>query len=741
MKKFRTILVLSLLYACLLCVEKPRIMQQLVNFQLQNVANAEIGEPSERDQYITRTVCFLMQKEHISEQSVNEELAQRTVLNFLKVLDPQKMYFYQSDVDYFHNQESKMPDLFKNGDIRLAYVMFKTYLARLDERVSMIQEALEQPMDFTVDETMTVKPEKLNYPKNRKEAAERVRLRVKYDMLLLQVENMRSAQTPEKTDADVSKTPAAETPDANAPAVETPAANAPVADAKAEEPKTPEELYKAHQEKLQKRYSSFQKRMHQLDDDEVLEFYLSAMTNAYDPHSSYMSPSTLENFEISMSLGLQGIGATLSSEDGYVTVKHLVPGGPADKEGSLKINDKISGVAQNEDGPMEDVVDMKLDDVVKKIRGKANTVVRLDVIPEDGGPHRIVRIIRSNIELKDSEAKGTVFEAGKKADGTPYKVGVINLPSFYLDMQAARFGEGKSSTRDVQRILEGFNQQKVDAVVLDLRNNGGGSLQEALSLTGLFIDRGTVVQVRDSQNEVRPHKDPAAGVVWNGPLVVVINKLSASASEILAGAIQDYNRGLIIGDVTTHGKGSVQTVDDLGPRLFGSNSLKLGALKVTIQQFYRPLGDSTQHRGVESDIVIPSITTHMDIGESDLDYSLPFDKIAPQIITKWNNGPNSSMIQNLAALSQKRVAANEEFQKLQKKIQFYCGIKDRDFVTLNLAKFMEERADVLKDEEEKLDDKLTSDANEITRDYYMDEVLAIMVDYIQALNNAAPKSI
>lgn len=717
MKKFKVIFALVLLYACLLCVESPRITRLFVDCGLQATANAEVTEPARRDEYITTFVSALMQKEHISERSLDAELSERTLTVFLKMLDPQKLYFYQSDIDAIRKIEPQLGDLFRKGNIKLAYVVFKTYLNRLDERVRMMQEELEKPIDFTLDESMMTEPEKLTYPKNRAEAQERVRLRVKYDMLILQVDDLKKEQkkaTDEKSENTDEK------------ATET---------VKKDEPKTPEEKYKANQEKLQKRYTSFQKRMHQLDNDELLEFYLTAMANSYDPHSSYMSSSTLENFEISMSLGLQGIGATLSSEDGYVTVKHLVPGGPAEKEGSLKINDKICSVGQDEDGPMEDVVDMKLDDVVKKIRGKAGTTVRLEVIPEDGGANKIIRIVRSNIELKDSEAKGTVFEAGKKPTGEAYKIGVINLPSFYLDMQAARSsGEGKSSTRDVKRILEDFRAQGVDSVVLDLRNNGGGSLPEAISLTGLFIDRGCVVQVRDSRNKIQSHRDMVPGVSWNGPLVVVINKLSASASEILAGAIQDYNRGLIIGDKTTHGKGTVQTVDYLDQRLFGTGGMKLGALKVTIQQFYRPLGDSTQNKGVLSDIELPSITTHMDIGEADLDYPLDFDQIPAQEIAKWTGGgPTSEMIQALAEKSKARVAQDAEYQKLDKKIQFYCRIKDREAVTLNMDKFMEERADVLQDEEEKLDEKLSADANEIKRDYSMNEILSIMVDYMEAL--------
>lgn len=739
MKKFKVILVLALLYAGLLSIESERIASFFRTCDLENTLSAEVTEPTKRDGDVAMVVRYLMQNAHISERTLDQELSRRTIEGFLKTLDPQKLYFYESDINTIKKAEPILGDLFKKGDVRLAYVVFKTYLARLNERVDMMVQALEQPMDFTVDESLKIKPEIISYPKNQSEARERVRLRVKYDMLLLQVDDLKSDKKESEKSLKAENGNESANVNANA-AANANAGNENAANAQKEEaPKTPEEKYQANKDKLRRRYTSFQKRMQQLDGEELLELYLTAMTNSYDPHSSYMSPSTLENFEISMSLGLQGIGATLSSEDGYVTVKHLVPGGPAEKEGSLKVNDKICGVGQNDDGPIEDVVDMKLDDVVKKIRGKANTVVRLEVVPADGSANKIIRIVRSNIELKDSEAKGVVFEVGQKADGTPLKVGVIDLPSFYLDMQAARtFGEGKSSTRDVKRILDDFNVQGVDAVVLDLRNNGGGSLPEAISLTGLFIDRGCVVQVRDSRDKIQSHQDRNGGVAWNGPLVVVINKLSASASEILAGAIQDYGRGLIVGDKTTHGKGTVQTVEYLNPQLRGAmnalNSEKLGALKVTIQQFYRPLGASTQNKGVCSDIEIPAITTHMDLGEADLDYPLDFHQIPAQDIVKWQIGaPNAEIIQRLKAASDARVANDSEFQKLAKKIDFYCRIKDRETVTLNMEKFMAERADVLEDEEEELEEKLTTDANEIKRDFYMNEVLNIMADYVHLI--------
>ncbi|MDO4575922.1 MAG: carboxy terminal-processing peptidase [Planctomycetia bacterium] len=681
-------------------------------------AFGEVTEPSKRDRYITLTVTALMKREHISKRAIDAEMSERTLSNMLKMLDPQKIYFYQSDVDTFASQQTKLGDMFRNGEIKIAYVIFKTFLARVDERVAVIQELIRMPMDYTVDEELVTDRDVLTYPKTAAEARERLRKRVKYDFLLLQMDDYKDV----KKDGKKEETPK----EKEAPKAE-------------EAPKTPEQKHQEYVEKLSKRYSSFARRMHQLDNDELLEMYLTAMTTSFDPHTSYMAPSTLENFDIAMRLELEGIGATLTSEDGYVVVKHLVPGGAAEKEGTLKVDDKISGVGQGEDGAIEDIVDMKLDDVVKKIRGKKDTIVRLEVLPATGGAKKIVKIVRSKIELKDSEAKGEVFQAGKKADGTPYKIGVINLPSFYMDMAGARSGSSdyKSTTRDVRKILEGFNQQGVDAMILDLRTNGGGSLPEAINLTGLFIDEGTVVQVKDPFGNIMPYKDTEMGVVWDKPMVVVINKLSASASEILAGAIQDYQRGLIVGDKTTHGKGTVQTLIDIGNVLFQSASkLKLGALKVTMQQFYRPLGDSTQNRGVESDIEIPSITTHMDIGEADLDYAMPFDKIESQPI-QLSGKTAPEIVATLREKSAKRIAANEEFQKLVRKIDFYKKMKDRKSVTLNQKRFLDERADMLDEEQENLEKKEMRSDNEIERDFYLDEVINITLDYMESLKGAA----
>jgi carboxyl-terminal processing protease len=380
---------------------------------------------------------------------------------------------------------------------------------------------------------------------------------------------------------------------------------------------------------------------------------------------------------------------------------------------------------------------MKLNDVVKKIRGKRGTVVRLEVEPKDGSGRKTVAITRDKIELKDSEARSEVIDWGKKADGSPYKVGVIQLPSFYMDMDGARLGlaDYKSTTRDVRRLLEDFKTKSVDAVVVDLRWNGGGSLTEAVNMTGLFIDQGPVVQVKGPDGRTQPYKDPEAGLVWEGPLVVMINKFSASASEIFAGAIQDYDRGIVIGDKSTHGKGTVQQLFDLGNALFRAAQVpNMGALKLTIQQFYRPGGDSTQNRGVVSNVELPSLTTHLDVGESDLDYALKFSKVDPLPHDDFHMF-NSQIVDGLRQRSANRIKDSDFFAKEERQIKRYEEQKDKKTVTLNKEQFLKERAELDSDKEQ---EKMFDDMNDPKRpvyemDGYGKEAMNITVDYLELL--------
>ena len=647
--------------------------------------------PRVQDRQIARVVSKMVSDEHLirGKQPLDDKISSRSLEQFIKAFDNRKLYFYQSDIDEFEKYKDKLDDMVRKGDISFAYLLFNRFIQRVDERVAVVDDLLKEDFDFTQDESLSTDWDKLPFSKDAAEAKDRWRRQLKYDLLVL------------KSDTE---------------------------NKKQEDPKV----------RLARRYHSFAKRMHQTDEDELLEIFLTSVTTSFDPHTTYMSPNSLDNFRILMSLNLDGIGAQLKMDDGYTVIDKIVAGGAAEKQGDLKVGDRVVSVGQGEEGEMVDVVDMKLNDVVKLIRGRAGTVVRLGVMPEAGGEIKTIKITRAKIELKDSEARGVIFEEGKQPDGSPYKVGVIDLPSFYMDMEAARNGgDFKSTTADVKKILDNFNKKGVDVLILDLRRNGGGSLTEAINLTGLFIDDGPVVQVKDPDGQVQHYDDLDRGEVWNKPLVVLTSKFSASASEILAGAIQDYHRGLIVGDTSTHGKGTVQSLLDLGPQMFRvQNPPNYGALKLTMQQFYRPNGDSTQKRGVLADVVLPSLTDHIaDISEADLDYAVEFDKVPAADFNKYDKvAPN--LLTEIKTLSQQRTGHSSDFAKLAKNIQRYLDQKTKKEIPLSEQKFLARRAelDSEKEEEKTFEHQEKGTEEVVKRDFYFNEALAVTLDYLRLLN-------
>jgi carboxyl-terminal processing protease len=676
-RKGRSPLVVAALLVALACGMLPFLSEG---------THADLQGPGAGERRVTLSVATLLQRLHLARRPLDDELSAACLDGFLKTLDPMKLHFLQADIDDFSKSRTEIDDQMKQGDIALAYQIFKRFLQRVEERNVVVDELLAAEHDFTVDEFMVTDRDLLNYPKDQTELRERWRKRIKYDLLVQKADDIDLAEA---------------------------------------------------KEKLKRRYHSYAKRMSQTDNDELMEMYLSAMSTGFDPHTTYMSASTLENFEISMRLELDGIGASLQYEDGYTVVHKIIPGGAADKDGRLKVEDKIVSVGQGPDGEMVDVVDMKLGDVVKYIRGKRGTIVRLGVIPGGTTKQEIYNVTRARIELTDSEARAEIITEGVKADGTPFKVGVIDLPSFYMDMAGARLGrpDYKSTTRDVRKILDDFEAKGVDAVMIDLRRNGGGSLTEAVNLTGLFIESGPVVQVKGFDGAVEPYDDRDAEMAYTGPLVVLTSKFSASASEIFAGAIQDYGRGIIVGDKTTHGKGTVQQLLDLGHQIFRiPNAPKLGALKITIQQFYRPSGDSTQERGVVSDIELPSLTTHLDVGEADLEHALAFNKVdeAPH---KRYGQVEKNTLDALIARSRARRTESEDFKKVQTSIERYLEQKKRKKVTLNEEKFLAERKELDADREQEKQFEELNDPNRpiVKQDYYFKEAAAITRDYVDAL--------
>ena len=531
--------------------------------------------PTARERMIARQVGSLLEEAHYSKLKIDDSLSPRVMDKFIDGLDGQRSYFLASDIAEFESHRLRFDDMIRTGDIEPAYLIFARYQQRNRERVQHALALLDREPDFALNESFEFDRESAPWAKDSAELDELWRKRVKNDAISLLLTNKSWAEA-----RDVLRT----------------------------------------------RYERVLKRADQVKPEEVFELFLNAYARTFDPHSSYFSPRNSEEYKIQMSLNYEGIGASLQLVDEYVTIMNLIEGGPAAAAGTLKINDRITAVGQGRDGSMTDVVGWRIDDVVQLIRGKGGTPVRLQILPAGaapGSPEKTVEFMRGKVTLEAQAAKKELktFRRGERE----YKVGVINVPGFYSDYDAQRAGEKdyRSTTRDVRKLIDELKKEGVDSIVMDLRGNGGGFLPEAQSLTGLFIDRGPVVQVQFSGGDKEVLDDDQSGVAYDGPLVVLIDRFSASASEIFAGAIQDYGRGVVVGQ-RSFGKGTVQ---NLVPLSRWSARPVNGQLTVTIGKFYRVTGESTQHRGVEPDVTLASPISLADIGESSLDDALPWDRI------------------------------------------------------------------------------------------------------------------
>ena len=654
----------------------------------------QIGGAQGPEQATVKLVADMITKYHISQKPLDDRISAMILQKFIKDLDSQKLYFLKSDIDGFARYRDQLDDLLKAGNVNFAHEVFKLYLQRLDERLAVAHQWIDAAHDFSLDESMMIDGEQVAWAPDVKELNDRWRKRVKYELLSLELDKVATDE--------------------------------------------------AHK-RLHKRYETIKRNAHDTEDNEVLEMFLSSVAHCFDPHSSYMSPQTVEDFQIQMRLSLQGIGAALRSEDGMTTVAQIVAGGAAEKDGRLKVGDKIVGVGQD-DGDFQDVIEMKLNRVVRLIRGERGTKVRLKVLRE-AGQTTMIELVRQTIELKSSEVKGEIIQTSERlgdVQGSPkYRIGVINIPSFYRDFSGAQQGKDdfKSTARDVAKVLADFKTNGgVDAVMVDLRMIGGGALSEAIEVTGLFIDQGPVVQVKEQNGKIKSHDDEEAGLVYGGPLVVVCNRLSASASEIFAAAIKDYGRGIVIGDKTTHGKGTVQNVMPVSSQMFKMipGGKDRGAVKLTINQFYRVNGDSTQHRGVESDVVIPSLIDNMDLGESFLDNALAFDHV-PAARHAQLPFVNAQLVGTLRDNSQKRIAVDPKFQQTLKDIDRYLARKSRKSVSLNEDNLRAEReedkaAKEVEKEEEEHETKSES-APVFAKTEYNNELLYITSDYTGLLKS------
>lgn len=615
-------------------------------------------------------VAQAMQNQHYSRHDFDDSYSKRMLDHYLDLLDYDHRFFLQSDVDQFRKDyESQLDDMILvNGDVTAAKKIYDIFKKRVQERVAKIQETLKsETFTFDGEDTVHITRKDLPWPKDEADA----------DVLWTGIlkNQILAERLSRQIKADREAEKAAES---------TPEERQQAADKKAKTEAKPQET---PEQKTAAVWDRFLRGLDENDDEDVVNLFLSSLASAYDPHSEYMSPSENENFHVGMKNSLVGIGALLSKKDDGVEIQGIVVGGPADKSGLLKERDKIVGVAQGKDGTMEDVRALKLQKIVDQIRGEEGSVVRLKIVPaSDPTLEKEISIVRTKVELKDKVASASLIETTK--DGQPLRLGWITLPAFYADMDTHESG----CTKDVRRLLERLMKENINGLVLDLRGNGGGSLDEAISLTGLFIKRGPVVQAVDWRREQPDYRNSRnAEPLYNGPLIVLTDKTSASASEILAAAIQDYGRGVIIGDESTFGKGTVQTIIDMKRVMpIFSDSSRAGSLKATIQKFYRIAGGSTQFKGVRSDVVLPQRIDAYEIGEDQLENPLPYDVIKPLNYPMAEHAPLP--IDELRTRSQARVAKEPEFQYLTEDAKRLRDQIERNTVSLNQKSRSEEIA-------------------------------------------------
>jgi len=588
--------------------------------------------PTEQENYVARRVADIVAREHYRRAPLDDHLSSLILDRYLDAIDGGRSYFFASDIAEFERYRYELDDAIKAGDVEPAFVIFRRYQQRSRERMAFAIDLLSKKPDFDIDESFNFDREKEPWPANTAEMNELWRKRVKNDALSLVTAGKQWNDA-----ADI----------------------------------------------LRKRYEHVAKRMDQSKPEDVFEAFMNAFVLSLDPHSNYFSARNSEEYNIQMSLSYEGIGASLQLTDDYVTVIDVIAGGPAAISGKLSANDRITAIGEGKSGELTDVIGWRLDDVVQKIRGPGGTLVRLQLLPAGAAPgsaQKVVEFTRNRVSL-EAQASHKAMRVVQR-NGHDVKVGIITVPSFYQDYDASRAGakDYRSTTRDVQRLIGELRKDGADVLIMDLRANGGGYLPEAESLTGLFIDRGPVVQLRDTTGRIEVDDDPDPAIFYGGPMIVLVDRFSASASEIFAGAIQDYGRALIVGQ-QTYGKGTVQNAHPLNYTIFGRKP-ELGQLNVTIGKYYRITGESTQDRGVTPDIALPSLIDANEVGESTRDRALPWDHIEPA--TFHVEGDLKTTAASLEKLHEERTANSADFRYLRDDIAALDSMRSQKTLSLNL---------------------------------------------------------
>ncbi len=640
----------------------------LFAFRLNTVNTSD----PEKDKLLIELLTFVLEKGHYSPATMDDEFSKGVYKDYIEALDPSKRFFLQSDIDEFSKYELELDNQIQNKDLTFFDLTYTRLMQRMEESKAIYKSVLSKPFDYKVDESFNTNYEKMPYAKNAAELNERWRKQIKLSALSSLVDRLEIQENNGKVDKDLK--------DAAAPVNSETVFQDNVAETKKEttaadagKVKSFEELEKETRESSLKSLDEYFGFIKDLDRNDYFSVYLNTITGRFDPHTNYLAPEEKERFDVSISGKLEGIGARLQKKNDYTEISELISGGPAWRGKQLEAGDVVIKVGQGNQQPV-DVVGMRLDDVVKKIKGPKGTEVRLTVKKVDG-TIKVISIIRDIVEIEETYAKSSVVEK----NGLKY--GVIYLPKFYIDFENK---DGRDAGKDIALEVSRLKKEGVNGIVLDVRDDGGGSLSTVVDIAGLFIEEGPIVQIKSAGRRKEVLYDRDKKIEWDGPLVIMVNSFSASASEILAAAIQDYKRGIILGSKQTYGKGTVQNVIDLNQFVRSSSVGDLGALKTTTQKFYRINGGSTQLEGVSSDVIMPDRYAYLKMGERDVHNAMPWDKIDPAQYGVWTNNNNFSQA---IANSKKRIAQNPQFQLVEDNAK-WIDSRSQDYVySLNIDKF------------------------------------------------------